>query len=84
MLFSVIVIDVVFVMYIIQDWFKDTAHDSHFFGALAGFLVGILVLEDLTNTDTGKIIWYIALAVIVVLAGIYCNISCSDCFFKQI
>ncbi|KAJ3651117.1 hypothetical protein Zmor_017175 [Zophobas morio] len=84
MLFSVIVLVVGFVMYIIQDWFKETAHVAHFFGALAGFLVGILVLEDLTNTDTGKIIWYIALAVIVVLAGIYWNISCRDCFFKQI
>lgn len=58
---------------------------AHFSGALAGLLVGICVLRNLKITKKENIVWWIAIAVYVVLmmGGILWNIFAPDYFPKQ-
>ncbi|XP_063926669.1 protein rhomboid-like [Zophobas morio] len=70
-------------------WFNEadqTAHTAHFIGALAGFLVGVVVLKNLKLTEKENVTWWIAAAVymILMLVGICWNIFYSDYFPKQI
>lgn len=55
---------------------------AHFAGALAGLLVGINVLRNLSITKTERVIWWISILIFGSLMAfcIIWNIACKTCF----
>ncbi|KAJ3651119.1 hypothetical protein Zmor_017177 [Zophobas morio] len=69
-------------------WVKEdeqTGYAAHVTGALAGLLVGIVVLRNLKLTKKENVMWWIAVAIymILMLVGICWNLFYTDYFPKQ-
>jgi len=61
---------------------ESIGYAAHFFGALAGLLVGINVLRNLQVRQWEKIVWWVSISVYVILmlGAIAWNIFCVQCF----